>query len=260
MEDEIADATRSRRAGVARRSRSNQTEPTALMSRLNQIVNQGKGIVLLLASILWAAAQPSFAGTGGSKIAPPNSDSGGASLAEWELRWEDAYYFGGDHFGHAFFPIRAGDWETISGTGTFADPLQRVGNADFSLAPGTSIYIPFVVITLEIYDDGTQDDLLPRDWFGPKVGVDKVLIDGQEVIDATNAQEFYIDSIYPAPVYYPSPTDYGAVAGYRDQGFGALIKPLSKGSHTVTMQYHVLVPEWNYGHLVQSTLHITVGR
>src|SRR4051812_31979097 len=106
------------------------------MSRLKIIVNQGKRTDLLLASVLWAAAQPSFAGTGGSKIAPPNSDSGGASLAEWQLRYEEAYDLGGDHFGHAFFPIGLDSHaETISGTGTFDDPLHLVSEADLSLVP-----------------------------------------------------------------------------------------------------------------------------
>lgn len=198
---------------------------------------------------LYGAVALSLGGFGnvaaGPAIAPPNAHPYGKSLADW-LSTYYAWSFGpgtSDNLLGRVLLLPQLQPGAPSGSGTINDPLILSGEGAFTIKPGTSIYGVLIAFNGERYEDGSEDPVLPDDWWAQYVS-GEVWVDGKRVLDSV--PDYYVPpQFFNPPLFYPEPMPTGSVATLFVQGNGFLIHPLSVGTHTIELKAAVLAPADN---------------
>ncbi|MCU0725164.1 MAG: hypothetical protein MUE73_05145 [Planctomycetes bacterium] len=190
-------------------------------------------LVLLLVTLPFAAAQP-----------PGHSKAFGKSLGEWmELYW--TWFFTGE-----------------PADGKVKDvvflPLPD-GEIDVSLKTGQKFVLPIWVIVGETYEGGYCDDPddYPMEWITDADVL--VRLDGRTLVDSEEddlADFFFEAQWFEETLPYEEPTDYGSTGAIWVAGLALVHSPLSRGSHTLTLD--VYFPAWDL--TFDNTWHITVGK
>ncbi len=148
-----------------------------------------------------------------------------------------------------------------SGSGTLEDPLVLEGEGSITIKPGTSIYGVLIAFYGERFEDGSEDPVLPGEWWKTYVS-GEIWLDGKQV--KYTVPEYYVaPQLFDPPIVYPEPTDISSVATLFVQGNGFLLQPLSAGTHTLALNASVLAPADNglipeTAIIFQYTYHITV--
>ena len=184
------------------------------------------------------------------KTSEPGSSAYGKTLTEWmTLYFERSLSGDADSMVKQvkLLPIPAGEWQ---GDGSFTsdDPSTFVGAMELTLEPGTPFVLPVAVWFGESYDTGQQDDAEVDGaiFTGSRV---LVTLDGDAIIDSDvdDLSDWYFGPTYfDPPVVYDEPTDYGATQANFVQGLGFVHGPLSKGTHTLTLESEIIafVPDY----------------
>ncbi len=197
--------------------------------------------------VLWLA-NVGAADDGAPRIAPPNSQAYGKSLAEWLGTYWRWYYSGADLTQSKVGPVQLMPLpvgELISGSGTSDDPFLFRGQLEITLPPGTPFVLPefaWVGERYEGYPAVPDDSPIPDDVL--LAGVHPVLtIDGRTVLSDANKAAFYVP---PTPfdpiVVYPEPSSYGSVAAVFFQGDGIVSPPLPPGVHVIHLYEPWIIP------------------
>src|SRR5262249_27752369 len=133
----------------------------------------------------------------------------------------------------------------VSGSGTFADPAIRVGNApqEVTLTTGTAFALPVVVWYGESYVPGLysadEDPVLPREVFlDVPIWVTITRVDGrgsETVMDSRlgSVEPFYFFT--PLDIAYDEPTSYGSTGAIYVQGIGFVHGPLPPGEYVMEL-------------------------
>jgi len=93
-----------------------------------------------------------------AELAPPHSHPYGKSLPEWFVQYQEWLALGPqgpEVFQHVLFPVVTD--ASVTGSGTFEDPLVVTGHANYTVKPGAAFYILLLGSTSEIYMDGSTD-------------------------------------------------------------------------------------------------------
>jgi hypothetical protein len=246
--------------------KSKNVQVSSKMKTIHHKLRCATTLVYALITITLALSGTAQGGSEGSKIAPPNSNAYGQSLAEW-LKQYTAWIFGGAQtpqlFGHVLFPVVGG---TVTGSGTLADPLIITGHGDFTFKAGTAFFTPLLYIAGESYEDGSFDPPFPDAWWGTYLTfAENVVLDGQTVITEAEIGKYYVPpQNFNPPLLYPEPTSYGAVGIHAVQGSALFCKPLAVGAHQISWVSSIMLPADNglgpveFGEIVRLSHTITV--
>lgn len=184
------------------------------------------------------------------KTSEPGSSAYGKTLAEWlTIYFERSISGNTDTMVKTvkLLPIPAGEWQG-DGSFTSGDPSTFVGSMSLTLAPGTPFVLPVAVWFGESYNTGQQDDAE----VDASIFTDShvlVKMDGVAIIDSDvdDLSDYYVAPQYFDPaIVYDEPTDYGSVQANFIQGLGFVHGPLSKGTHTLTLESEIIanVPDY----------------
>jgi hypothetical protein len=184
-------------------------------------------VVALAVTALWvsqAVAKP--------KVAPPNSNAFGKTMAEWlTVYWRSLFEGGEGKVGNVLLlPMPAGVCE---GEGTEQNPNVCVGELDITIEAGTAFVLPLFAWIGERYDGypGVPDDEpIPDDlliaWTHPNL-----TLDGEIIVSDENKESFYVgQTLFDPPIVWAPPSPAGLVWF---QGFGIVCPPLSEGEHVL---------------------------
>lgn len=184
------------------------------------------------------------------KTSEPNSKAYGKTLSEWITLYNERALSGStDTMVNKvkLLPIPAGVWQG-DGSFTSADPSTLVGELDVTLKPGTPFVLPIAVWYGESYNTGQQDDaeVDASVFTGSHV---LITMDGDAIIDSDvdDLSDWYVaPSYFDPPVVYATPTSYGSTQANFVQGLGFVHGPLSKGTHTLTLESEIIafVPDY----------------
>ncbi|HVK01855.1 MAG TPA: hypothetical protein VM490_00120 [Armatimonadaceae bacterium] len=236
------------------------------MARLPVVLVAGAMLLLLvsLAPRTIATAQ---------RPSPPHSNAYDHTLEEW-LKLYVTWFVGGSDSDTVknvrFLPLPVG--VLVSGSGAPSDPAVLVGNLDVTLKPGTPFVLPMVLYYGESYEPGTPvpvnpDPVLPLSvWNASEM---RITLDGKTIIDSSREDKFryFVPTTYfDPPVVYSQPTGYGSTQMNWIQGFVFVHPPLSKGTHTLTLESSTFLPGGGFypnvpdgwGFIYQNTWTITV--
>jgi hypothetical protein len=186
----------------------------------------------------------------------------GKSLSQlMSLYWQWVFGGGDDGTGKiTFLPLPAG--ELTSGSGTVDDPAVLEGSLTVSLGKGKSFFLPILAWVGERYLDGSEDQFLDKSVFNASEIL--VRLDGRTIVAkraGTRPCENYVDpQVFPFPLEYELPTDYGSDAALWVQGFGFEAGPLSVGTHTLTLHATALLEDLDLGLEYNNTWTIKVAR
>jgi hypothetical protein len=223
----------------------NKANHQPIMSRNDRRAYSKTSLLVVIVLLICSAASVVQAGINGSKLAPPNSNPRGKSMAEW-LKDYVAWYVPGqpgpaviDHVLFPAVPLAA------TGSGTEADPLILTGHGDFTIEAGTAFITPLLFNYLEIYDDGSRDPISPDAWFGTYVTLaEGPFLDGQQVITEEDINGYYVrPQFYDPPIPYSQPTSYGSFATYATQGWMVFCNPLPVGVHEFSWSVSIKIPD-----------------
>jgi hypothetical protein len=213
--------------------------------------------IMLVISLWFSGATASAAPP---RPLPPQSDVYGKPLAEWMklyFTWLISQSPDDHVDGMRFMPLPDSE---CKGKWTAQQPARCTGHIDVQLAPNTPFALSIAGWGGERYQDGSED--LPLD---PTVFTNSrvlVRVDGRPVINSAvhDLNEYYFDPVvFDNAIEYPEPSPSGAVAAIWIQGLGFVHPPLAAGTHTISMQSEVIIPEFNFGVKFATTWTITVG-
>lgn len=242
---------------------SNATPPKrSLLARKAGILLAVAAMLSPLVTPLTAQADSKGKGRDNPLVYPPTAKVHGKSLTDWLLTYWRWSLTGADPAeslvnGVQLLPIPAE--EQISGSGTAEDPALLRGLIQLNLPEGTPFVLPASAWTQERFNDGRPDELpFAEDLY--LEGISPTLtIDGRVVLSDANEAAFHIP---PTPfdpvVLYDEPTSYGSIGVVAIQTVGVVVKPLSKGKHTVHLYEPYIIPGFSFGIIYDNTWEITV--
>jgi hypothetical protein len=226
--------------------------------KITRIITGKAAGALVLAGAMVAslalAGKPD-AGSAAARIAPPNANAFGNTLAEWLSTYWRWYYSGADlassKVGQVqLMPLPVG--EQTGGDWTPTNPAVLVGQLEITLPPGTPFVLPVFAWVGERYEGypAVPDDP-PMDNAVALSSVHPVLtIDGRTVLSDANKAAFYIPpTAFDPIVAYSTPTDYGAVGAAFFQGVGIVSPPLPVGRHVIHLDEPLIIPPGAYSGL-----------
>jgi hypothetical protein len=228
---------------------------------LDYLYAQGRDPVAACAAVKGGGATP--------RVAPPNSNAFGLSLAEWSETYWRWNYGGADPaqgmLGRTLLmPMPSGT--PMGGNWVWDDPTLVVGSIDVTLKPGTSFVIPqfaWIGERYEGYPTVADDLMFPSDEMLASVSVNLTL-DGRPIVTEANEAAFYVP---PTPfdpiVAYSTPSSYGSVAAIEFQGCATVFPPLPVGTHVLHLyEPYIHAPNsglpYNVGTIYDNTWNITV--
>jgi hypothetical protein len=204
-------------------------------------------------------------GKGVPRIAPPNSNAFGKSLAEWmETYWRWNYSGGSNMVGRvALLPIPAP--VQIGGSGTAADPAYFQGEIELEVEPGTPFVLPQFAWIAETYDPtlGIPDDpCIADDVLLAGVTPLTITIDGRVIVSDANEAAFYTPCTpFDPPVVYGAPSSYGSIGAIAYQGVGFVSAPLTPGRHEIHLYEEYIIDGYmgfSFGTIYDNTWKILV--
>lgn len=193
---------------------------------------------LLFTGTLVLLSIPSVATAAGKNgAASPFSEAFGQSFPEWIRDFWAWGYTGGPQVqpnGVFFMPIPTGgpnqNWQGRN---------ISVGEMSLTVKPGEKLVLGVLAWLNETYDPAYNipDDVpWPKANFLPPEGEALVTLDGVELINAGNLSDFYYGPIdFEPPIMYSEPTSYHSIGILSVQGIGVVLKPLTPGTHTLTL-------------------------
>ena len=198
-----------------------------MKNQINKLITSAIRVGVAIAAL--AALSATLSATAGNAPQPGNSNAHGKSLATWEeLYWR--WYYGG-----VTIPTDANGNAVVGSVVLMAQPAAAgdgtPASLDVTLKTGQSFVLPLWVLLGTSYDNGT-----PSDPFEP-VGIFQTLeitftIDGQTVVDGSNALDYYSQFSFNPPV----PLDFSPINGIVwFEGIGLVHHPLTPGKHTLKL-------------------------
>jgi hypothetical protein len=221
-------------------------------------VKRALTLTFLMMLVAFVLASVPAAQADSNKVLPPHSNAFGKSLAEWQLTYWSWFLGGGsDKVGNVrLMPLPAGTDDDNDGV--------WVGSMDVAFEPGEAFMLPISMWIGERYEGypAVPDDAPPAA-SSITDGTTVITMDGKTLIDSTteDVSKYWIGPVYfDEPLPYAEPTSYGAVAAVFVEGIGFVHAPMSKGAHTLHLQYRSpsSCPLGCYGY--DNTWHITVAR
>jgi hypothetical protein len=205
-----------------------------------------------------------------ARVAPPDGDAFGLSLAEWSEKYWQWNYRGADPaqamIGKTMLVPMPSNGVQMSGDWTWDNPALMVGSIEITMPAGTPFVIPefaWIAERYATYPDKADDILFSEADMLSCIDMD-LTMDGTSIMTNANKAVFYVPPTALDPIVVYPETTYGSVAAVAFQGCAVVFAPLPVGTHTMHLyEPYIIDPNklpFDLGVIYDNTWTITVTK